>query len=653
MKKLNQATVRGGAGDTTAAESARIQDNLYLAINGEWAKTAVIPGDQPRTGGFSDLADELEKQMLADFADFREDPSQVTDPILAEAVKLNELALAFEDRDQAGVAAAQPVLDEVAGVTSWADFNQQLATLIKNGVAKPFSLSVEPDMKNTDVNLLYLDVPGLILPDKTYYAEDNENGAQLLAVWTKMAEDVLAKFGYSAEAAAKEVAQAKQFDALIVPLVKNSEELADYTKQYNPYAFTDLIKMVPEVDFAGAITSVFGKAPTKVVLTQPHYFENLAQLVSEANFPLYHSWLLVNMILSTTSALTDELRILGGTYGRAIGGQKEASSHEKFAYRTANGYFDDAVGKYYGEKYFGDAARQDVAQMIHKMIDVYKARLADNTWLSQATKDKAIVKLNTIKIKVGYPDKLQPIYAQLKVKTAADGGTLLGNILSLNQVVRAYSFAKLDQPVDRSRWAMPGNLVNACYDPSFNDITFPAAILQAPFYSLKQSSSENYGGIGAVIAHEISHAFDNNGAKFDEKGNMTNWWTDADYAAFEKRTQAMIQEFDGIPYSGAKVNGKLVISENVADGGGLSCALQAAKSEADVDLPAFFTNWARVWRLKATAAFNQLLLAIDVHAPGPLRANVQAQNMDDFYTAFNVTEKDGMWLAPEDRVNIW
>ncbi|WP_261807329.1 M13 family metallopeptidase [Lapidilactobacillus luobeiensis] len=653
MEKLNQVTVRGGAGDTTAAETARIQDNLYLAINGEWAKTAEIPADRPRTGGFSDLDEGLEKQLLADFASFRQDPSQVNDPILAEAVKLNALALDFDQRDQAGVAAAQPILTEVAGIGSWADFNGQLAALIKDGIVKPFSLSVDPDMKNTDVNLVYVDVPGLILPDKTYYAKDNENGAQLLAVWTKMAEEVLVKFGYSAAEAEKEVDQAKQFDALIVPLVKNSEELADYTKQYNPYAFADFIKLVPEIDFTSAFVTVFGKAPEKVVLTQPHYFENLGQLVTAARFPLYHSWLLVNEILGTTGALTDELRILGGTYSRAIGGQKEASAQDKFAYRLANGYFDDVVGKYYGEKYFGDAARQDVAKMVHKMIEVYKARLAENTWLSQATKDKAIVKLNTIKIKVGYPDKLQPIYAKLKVKTAAEGGTLLGNLLSLDRIVREYGFAKLDQPVDRGRWAMPGNLVNACYDPSFNDITFPAAILQAPFYSLQQSSSENYGGIGAVIAHEISHAFDNNGAKFDEKGNMTNWWTDADYAAFEKRTQAMIKEFDGIPYAGAKVNGKLVISENVADGGGLSCALQAAKAEADVDLPAFFTNWARVWRLKATAAFNQLLLSIDVHAPGPLRANVQAQNMDDFYTAFNVTEQDGMWLAPAERVNIW
>lgn len=653
MMTTKLRAIRGGAGDTTAAESARVQDNLYLSVNGEWAKTAEIPADRPRTGGFSDLDEGVEKQMLADFAGFRAHPEAVKNPLLSEAVKLNTLALDFKKRDADGVKPATAMLEKVKAIKSWADFNQQLSELILNGIVKPFTLDVQPDMKNTAVNLLYLDVPGLILPDKTYYAPDNENGQQLLAVWTQMAVAVLQKFAYSEAEATKLVEQAKQFDALIVPLVKNSEELADYTKQYNPYAFADFLKLAPEVDFATAIPAVLGETPEKVVVTQPHYFENLSQLVTDANFPLYQSWLLVNEILGTTGFLTEDLRQLGGTYGRAIGGQKEAPTQEKHAYRLANGYFDDVIGQYYGKNYFGDAARQDVAKMVKTMINVYKDRLTKNSWLSQATKDKAILKLNMIEIKVGYPDKLPAVYQQLKVTPAADGGDLLNNLLALDKVLRLNNFAKVKKPVDRSRWAMPGNLVNACYDPSFNDITFPAAILQAPFYSLEQSSSENYGGIGAVIAHEISHAFDNNGAKFDEKGNMTNWWTKEDYAAFEQRTQAMIKEFDGIPYAGAKVNGKLVISENVADGGGLSCALSAAKEEPDLDLQAFFINWAKVWRLKATKAFNQLLLSIDVHAPGPLRANVQAQNMDEFYQAFNVTEQDGMWLAPEDRVNIW
>lgn len=651
--KSNHLFVRGGAGDTTAAEATRAQDNLYLSVNGEWAKTAEIPADRSTTGGFADLAVGVEERLLADFAKFRQDLTQVKTPELQEAVKLNQLALDFKKRDEDGTRPADAMLNKLDKLQNWSDVNQHLADLIKDGTALPFSLGVEADMKNTSVYLLYVDVPGLILPDKTYYAADNESGQQLLAVWSEMAIAVLQKFGYDETQATKLVDQAKAFDAAIVPFVKNSEELADYTKQYNPYEFADFLKLTPEIDFATAIPEILASTPEKIVLTQPKYFENLSKLVTPATFNQYKSWLIVNEILSTTGFLSEELRQLGGTYGRAISGQKEAANQEKHAYRLANGYFSDVVGQYYGATYFGDTARQDVTVMIKTMINVYKKRLANNAWLSQATKDKAIVKLNNIVIKVGYPDQVRAIYSQLKIKTAAEGGDLLNNILNLAKIFRLDNFAKIKQPVDRTRWAMPGNLVNACYDPSFNDITFPAAILQAPFYSLEQTNSQNYGGIGAVIAHEISHAFDNNGAKFDEQGNMVNWWTDADYAAFEERTQAMIQEFDGISYAGSQVNGKLVISENVADGGGLSCALEAAKEDDDVDLKAFFNNWAKVWRIKATNEYRQLLLSIDVHAPGPLRANVQAQNMDDFYQAFDVTEQDGMWLAPEDRVNIW
>ncbi|QFG46091.1 M13 family peptidase [Lapidilactobacillus dextrinicus] len=651
--KSNHLFVRGGAGDTTAAEATRAQDNLYLSVNGEWAKTAEIPADRSTTGGFADLAVGVEERLLTDFAKFRQDLTQIRTPELQEAVKLNQLALDFKKRDEDGTRPADAMLNKLDKLQNWSDVNQHLADLIKDGTALPFSLGVEPDMKNTSVYLLYVDVPGLILPDKTYYAADNESGQQLLAVWSEMAIAVLQKFGYDETQATQLVDQAKAFDAAIVPFVKNSEELADYTKQYNPYEFADFLKLTPEIDFATAIPEILASTPEKIVLTQPKYFENLSKLVTPATFDQYKSWLIVNEILSTTGFLSEELRQLGGTYGRAISGQKEAANQEKHAYRLANGYFSDVVGQYYGATYFGDTARQDVTAMIKTMINVYKQRLANNAWLSQATKDKAIVKLNNIVIKVGYPDQVRAIYSQLKIKTAAEGGDLLNNILNLAKIFRLDNFAKIKQPVDRTRWAMPGNLVNACYDPSFNDITFPAAILQAPFYSLEQTNSQNYGGIGAVIAHEISHAFDNNGAKFDEQGNMVNWWTDADYTAFEERTQAMIQEFDGISYAGSQVNGKLVISENVADGGGLSCALEAAKEDDDVDLKAFFNNWAKVWRIKATNEYRQLLLSIDVHAPGPLRANVQAQNMDDFYQAFDVTEQDGMWLAPEDRVNIW
>ena len=348
--------------------------------------------------------------------------------------------------------------------------------------------------------------------------------------------------------------------------------------------------------------------------------------------------------------MDDDTRVLAGTYSRALSGSKEAMKAQKAAFYLATGQFSQVVGLYYAHKYFGAKAKADVHHMVEKMIDVYKNRLASNDWLSDDTHQKAIVKLNTLGINVGYPDKLDPLYTKFVVDEDAD---LVTNDLNFTQISLKEHYGHWGKDVDRSRWEMPAHMVNAYYNPSFNIIVFPAAILQAPFYSLDQSSSENFGGIGAVIAHEISHAFDNNGAQFDEFGNLHNWWTDEDLKHFQGLAQDMIAEFDGLETEAGKVNGKLVVSENIADAGGLSCALEAAKSEPDVDLKAFFINWARIWRMKSSIERQKLLLSIDVHAPHVLRANVQPKNLADFYTTFGITSDDKMYLAPEKRVNIW
>ena len=288
--------------------------------------------------------------------------------------------------------------------------------------------------------------------------------------------------------------------------------------------------------------------------------------------------------------------------------------------------------------------------MVAKMVAVYKHRLENNDWLSAATREQAIVKLNNLGVQVGYPDKLAPLYKRFVVD---EKESLLTNDARFIRIAIEDNFSRWGKKVDRTEWEMAASTVNAYYNPSFNIIVFPAAILQAPFYSLDQSASANYGGIGAVIAHEISHAFDNNGAKFDEWGNMKNWWTDADKKHFDTLAQDMVREFDGLTTRAGKVNGKLVVSENIADAGGLSCALEAAKETPNANLRDFFINWARIWCVKSSLEREKLLLAIDVHAPQELRANIQPRNLADFYTTFNVQPGDGMYMKPEDRVNIW
>ncbi|MFC6274460.1 M13 family metallopeptidase [Levilactobacillus tangyuanensis] len=650
LNHFTSDTAAGGATKDFPVNDQQLTQDLYDAVNGAWADQATIPGDHASTGGFMDLVDNIEKTLMTDFSDLLAGKMTPANDEMAAFKRLYAQASDFKQREATGTAPLKPYLDRITALTDLDDLNRHLVDFIKVGLPTPIEFGVEPDMKDTSNYALYLDAPNLFLPDKTYYEKDNQAAAQLMPIFTTTAEKLLGMVGYTSDDAQKIVADAKAFDAKIAPHVKSSEEAADYVKVYNPRETSAVAKQVTHLDLTGTIKALLGDVPEQSILPQPIFFDATNDLITPANFDLIKHWMLVKTVFDGTGALTEDFRQVGGTYRRALSGQKQARSKEKAAFYLATGTFSQVVGDYYGRKYFGEAAKADVRKMVLKMTHVYQQRLKANDWLSTATSEKAIVKLQKLTIKVGYPDAIDPLYRKYRVDPDK---SLFDNLQAISEVAIQNYYGHWGKPVDRERWDMSANTVNAYYSPSNNEIVFPAAILQAPFYSLDQSSSANYGGIGAVIAHEISHAFDNNGSQFDEFGNLNNWWTDADLEYFQGLSKAMINEFDGIEFAGQKVNGKLTVSENIADAGGLSCALEAAKSADDVDLRAFFINWANVWRMKATTEYMQLLLSIDVHAPAKLRANVQVKNLDDFYTTFNVQPDDAMYLAPADRVKIW
>ena len=649
MRLNHFASGTPSAADFPVDDSLLTQD-FYDAVNGKWAAQATIPGDHASTGGFMDLADNIEHTLMHDFGDLLAGKLTPANPEMAEFKKLYTMTSDFDQREKTGTAPLKPWLAKIEALTDFDDLSQHLADWYRQGLPAPIEIGIEPDMKDTSQYALYVDAPSLFLPDKTYYSKDNPAAKQLMPIFTQTATKLLELLGYTADKAATIVEQAKQFDAQIAPHVKSSEEAADYVKIYNPRKLAAVDAQVSALDLTGAITNLLHDTPETVILPQPKFFDAVDDILTPANFAAIKSWMLVNTAFDATGLLTEEYRQVGGTYSRALSGKKEARSQAKAAYYLAMGSFSQVVGDYYGRKYFGEAAKKDVHDMVVKMANVYQNRLKTNDWLSKATREKAIVKLQKLTIKVGYPDKIDPLYAKFHVDTDQ---SVFDNLQKFSEIILADAYGHWGKPVDRDKWEMSASTVNAYYSPTNNEIVFPAAILQKPFYSLEQSSSANYGGIGAVIAHEISHAFDNNGAQFDEFGNLNNWWTDADLAHFKDLAKAMIKEFDGIPFAGQKVNGKLTVSENIADAGGLSCALEAAKSEDDVDLRAFFINWGNIWRMKATKEYMQLLLSIDVHAPAKLRANVQLKNLSDFYSTFNVQPNDAMYLAPADRVKIW
>ncbi|OZV22052.1 M13 family metallopeptidase [Streptococcus sobrinus] len=629
----------------------RLQDDFFEAVNGDWEKTAVIPEDKPRTGGFSDLSDEIEELMLATTDDWLAGKNLPSDPILANFVKFHKLVADYDKREEVGVTPVQAIIKEYQAYSSFADFAKEAGKLEMLGKPNLLPFSVSPDFMDARTNVLWAEAPSTILPDTSYYEAGNEKGKELLALWRKCQEDLLPKFGFSDQEITEMLDKILELDAKLAKYVLSNEESSEYVKLYHPYDWADFTKLAPELPLDAIFMDILGQVPDKVIVPEERFWTDFAKdYYSQSNWSAFKAVLVRAAAFSYNSYLTDEIRILSGAFTRALSGTPQAMDQKKAAYYLAQGPYNQAIGLWYAGQKFSPEAKSDVEAKVATMIEVYKERLAKNDWLQKATIDKAITKLNAITPHIGYPEKLPETYEK---KVINENLSLVENAQMLSQISIAHAWSKWNQPVDRSEWHMPAHMVNAYYDPQQNQIVFPAAILQAPFYSLPQSSSANYGGIGAVIAHEISHAFDTNGASFDENGSLKNWWTEADYAAFKERTDKLVQQFDGLDFAGGKINGKLTVSENVADLGGLACALEAAKKDADFSAKDYFTNFATIWRMKAREEYLQLLISIDVHAPGKLRTNVQVANFDDFFTTFEVKEGDGMWRAPEDRVIIW
>ncbi|QNQ84220.1 M13 family peptidase [Lactobacillus sp. PV037] len=643
---MTNLDIRGGAGDITKPDvKVRPQDNLYLAVNSEWLENNDIPSDRSRIARFDKIDIEIEKKLMQDFADFASGKKEIPAvPNLEKAVEFYKLAADFDKRNDDGAEPIQEDLKRLTSLNSLAEIGTK--EFYTSMFALPFSFSVNPNMKNTKENMVDFNAPGLILPDTTSYQDPSSE--KLLAVYKQQALNLLKMAGVASEQAQEYVENALKFDARLAKVVKSSEEAADYTASYNPTKLADFTAKINNLDIKQLLTDLFGKMPEVVNVTEPRYLEHFDELVNEENFAEIKGWIITHFINSVASYLSQDFREAAFPFRQALSGQPELASQIKHAYRMADSSFSDVVGVYYGQTYFGEAAKKDVEDMIHKMIDAYESRIKNNDWLSEETKQKAIVKLRALILKIGYPDKIEKIYDKLQVNPASLYETVKAN----NTKAVEENLAKLYKPVDRTTWLMPGNLVNACYDPQRNDITFPAAILQAPFYDVNADRATNYGGIGTVIAHEISHAFDNNGAKFDEFGNLNNWWAKEDYAEFKKRTQAEIDLFDGIKFGNTVLNGKQIVSENIADQGGLTAAISANKSEGG-DAKKLFENFARIWGGKEYPEYRKMIVSIDVHAPGPERANVQSQQQEEFYKAFDVKESDGMWMDPEKRVIIW
>ena len=629
-------------------EKVRIQDDLYTYVNQAKLDELVIPEDMPVAGGFATLSTDVEKLMIGEFNTMCE-TAAYPNAYMARACALYTLAKDVKRKKKHGIKPALKNLAILKKIATLRGFNLHARELLINGIAMPINIAVDANMKDTTRHCVMIQGPDVILPDASYYKNEQQRD-QLLNLWSGFAKQVLVIAGHSAEEIELLLKDTLAFDARIAKFVKSQEEWSEYTKMYNPMKTGRVAGMVKPLNLKKLLADLFGFVPEEMIVTEPRFFKNFKEVFNADSFTAYKNWAYVTTLMGNCGLLSEELRDLGGAFRRAISGIAAMPSAEKFAYQLASSVYSEPVGLYYGEKYFGEEAKKDITEIVQQIVATYQKRIETNDILEPATKEKAILKLSKMGLKLGYPDRVEDIYNKLVFD---ESKSLFDIVAALKRIRMEDSFSKLNREVDRTHWAMPGHMVNACYDPFVNDITFPAAILQPPFYSIRQTRSENLGGIGAVIGHEISHAFDSNGAKCDELGNLNNWWTKADERKFNKKVNAMIKQFDGIQLPWGICNGKFTVSENIADNGGMAVTLDIMSQTEGVSFEEYFSNWARVWCQKAKPEYQALLLQVDVHGPAYLRANMPPRNFPEWYTAFSVKKTDGMYLAPSKRVVIW
>jgi putative endopeptidase len=640
--------------------SVRPQDDLFRFMNGKWLDESVIPADRASDGAFYWLYEQAEKQVRQ----IIEDQAASKSAAGTIAQKIGDLYNSFMDESRANELGIKPIAAELAKAQSFKDskeFHQLLGELEARGLGGLFYAYVTTDHMDSTKNIVYLGQSGLSLPDEAYYREDaySEIRTAFTAHVAKMFELAGLTNG---EAAAKLVLE---LETQIASCHWDQVKDRDATLTYNKKSFNDLAAITTHFDWPTWIvaSATPGHVLENVIVRQPSYFEGLSKILGSFEINKWQAWLTWHILSSAAPYLNKEIvQENFNFYGTTLSGIPQLKDRWKRGVGLVEGALGEAVGQIYVDKYFPEKAKTRMVDLVKNLIEAYRVDIAALDWMSQETKEKAFVKLDKFTPKIGYPDKWRD-YSKLNISS----DDLVGNIGRIAKFSQDYELAKIGKPVDRTEWLMTPQTVNAYYNPGMNEIVFPAAILQPPFFDVNaDDDAANYGGIGAVIGHEIGHGFDDQGSKYDGDGNLQNWWTDSDRTEFEKRADQLIKQYDQLSPTAApdvNVNGALTIGENIGDLGGLTIAYKAYEiSLAGKAAPVidgftgpqrFFMGWAQSWRGKYRPEEVRRRIATDPHSPDEFRCNQVIANLDEFYNAFEVKESDKHFMPANQRVRIW
>lgn len=633
-----------------ALKGTNLKDDFYAAVNKAWLDRSDIPAGLTLNGPFYGLSLTVTQQVAKLIADIAAKPQTPGTPE-AKIKALYDCVMDVDAREQAGVSPIQEYLDSIENAKTLKELIAADCRMQKElGLSTLLGFGLTPDFSDSDRKIVAFSAFSASMTKDFYEKGTQEQTQAYLSYLSKL----LTLSGLSEQDAASRAALVYQAEKTVTKASYDPQDYGDVDKINNIYSFGAIEKQFPNVDLRAVFAATGLAATDRVLVLDPGAMQTAAGFFTDGNLATLKALSRTAILMSVGGCLDPEFTDASFDFNEQYLGIAMRQSTGQLAAQQVQALLADYLGRAYVTAHFSEKAKQDVEEMIGEFITIYKARIESLDWMSDSTKQKAIRKLDTMKIKVGYPDSWDTYLDQADIKSPSEGGSFFSNVIAIQKAATQKAIAGQNEPVDKSAWAMQPFTVNACYSATSNDITFPAAILQSPLYDVNASREENLGGIGYIIAHEMTHAFDNNGAKFDENGNAANWWTEADYAAFQQKCAQVARWYDGQEACpGVACSGVLTISENVADLGAVRCVLAAAKELPNPNLDKLFRAIANTWASTTSRQMREYLAVTDVHAPDKLRCNRVLQTLDEFYTTYGIQPGDGMWTDPASRVTVW
>ena len=650
------AEVESKVQTTGNSQGVRLQDDFYDAINSEWLNTAKIEEGKSTTSTFDDVEEKVTNQtkdiinqLLIDKDKYKENSDE------KKIINVYNNTLNVEARNREGLKPVQKNLDEIKAAQTIDDITKLWSN--KEILNSTIKFSVNRDIKDVKNNILYINATGLSLGDPDEYTNPTESTVRNKKLTEDYYNKILVLSGYTQEEAKTKVDNMFKFEGMIAPSIMGKQEQSTTSNLidaiYNVYTLDELNNLAPNLNLPAIMSSLGIAQANKIILQDPRWLEAFNKVYIQENLPLIKNYIEIVNLLYASNYLSEDFENANKEYKNSLLGITGSSSKEEDAIDTVSDMMGMAVGKIYAERYVPEKTKKDVENITKEIIETYKKRINNLDWMSESTKKNATDKLDKLDVKIGYPENWDD-YSKLNIKSYEEGSSLFENIMTLRISAYDEMFSKINQPVDKKKDSFTPQTVNAYYSATENSIVIPGGIIQGHFYDPNATKEVNLGGIGAIIGHEISHAFDNTGAQYDSNGNLNNWWSEKDYEQFTEKAQKIADFYSQIEsLPGEKINGNLTVGENIADIGGVSCILDILDTMDKPNYKAFFESYATTWRQITTKEYAEYALRLDVHSPNKFRVNAVLPQFQKFYDTYGITEEDGMYVKPEDRLGIW